>query len=240
MQTLTSPPPPGTPPRRPPFLVRLFTSPVTPGAVERRLARLRARALAGARPLVGWAWGALFAAGVAALAWSAHAWWTSRTPWLAPRHRAEAVCFALAAPPRFAPELEVQPNAALVPGHFPPGAPPALALQEVMHFTDDMTVRQRRHRVGDFDVTSLWLRLPEPGGPAHWLVLAWVENGDLAVCSFRFESRGPVIPRETLRWGNRLMNRVLRPELFVADRLPDVRLRATREDALAAFGPAAD
>jgi hypothetical protein len=217
--------------------VRLFTSPVTPGAVERRLRRTARSTLGAARPLAGWARAAIVAGAIVGLGWSIHRAWDARTPWLTPRHRPEALCFALARPPAFGPPMAVQPNAAVVAGHFPADTPPVLALQETMHFGDEMVADAYRHRVGDFDVTSLWVRLPEAGGPAHWLLVAWIENGDLAVCSFRFDSRGPVIPAETRVWGNRLLRRILIPAYFAAGAVPEVRLRLQRAAALPAFGP---
>lgn len=235
MPALAPPPAPGARPRRAPLVVRLFTAPVTPGAVERRLRRLRVRAGRALRPVLGWAWAAAVAGSLGALGWAVHRAWEARTPWLAPRHRAEAVCFELARPPAFAPPMPVEPDAALITGHFPAGTPPGFALQQAMHFTDDMVALERRHAVGDFEVASLWLRLPEPGGPAHWLVLGWIEDGDLAVCSFRFASRGPVIPPETRAWGDRLIERALKPWLFTAGAVPAVRLRGT---AMPTFGAA--
>src|SRR5262245_54052743 len=88
--------------RRPPLIVRVFTSPVTAGAVERRLSRMFQPAMRVA--LVG----APFAFGLLIVVLAIELW-VHRAPTLTPRHRAEALCFALAQSPRFAPPMSVEP-----------------------------------------------------------------------------------------------------------------------------------
>ncbi|MEK7331300.1 MAG: hypothetical protein AAB113_10920, partial [Candidatus Eisenbacteria bacterium] len=172
---------------------------------------------------------------VAALAWAVADAWSRRAPTLVPRHRAEALCFALASPPRFAPPMTVEPSAALVRGRFNAATPPALALREVMHFDDRMVIAERTQRVGDYDVATVWLRLP---GPArHWLVAGWMEDGDLAVCSFRFAGEADDLTPEESLWGTRLLARILVPQNFQAGTLPAVRLRAGHDGALPLLGP---
>jgi len=161
-----------------------------------------------------------------------------RTPGLVPRHRAEALCFALAQPPPFAPPMMVQPSAALVRGRFGTMTPAGFALQELMHFTDDMVIKQQIQHVGDFDVAIFWLRLPGPENQ-HWLVLAWMEDADLAVCNFRFTGTSPVLSAEERAWATRLMRRVLLPGYFRAGTLPRVRLRAADNGTMPTFGPRA-
>jgi hypothetical protein len=173
---------------------------------------------------------------VAAIAGTVWAIWNVQTPLVVPRHRAEAVCFVLAQPPVFDPPMVVECNAAMVQGHFPARTTVAIALQSQMNFTDEMIVQQSHQAVGDFDVTAMWLRLPAPGGSTHWLVLGWIEGSDLAVCSFRFGGRGPVIDEQERFWGQWLMQRVLREENFRAGVLPDVRARI-EHDRLPRFGP---
>lgn len=165
-------------------------------------------------------------AGLIALAWS------SWTPVLAPRHRPEALCFALARA-RFAPPMTVEPSAAIVRGRFGPQTPAALAAREAMHFTDDMVLQERRSRVGDYDVTVMWLRLPGLRG-GHWLVVAWMEESDLAVCSFRFADGGTDLSSDEALWGDRLLGRILTPENFRAGALPPIRLRG---EPPSSFGP---
>jgi hypothetical protein len=106
-----------------------------------------------------------------------------------------------------------------------------------MRFTDAMIEQQWQSTVGDYDVTMLWLRLPESGVPAHWLVLAWIEGGDLALCSFHFAGDEPELTPDQRLWGRRLAERVLRPEYFRRGQMPSVRLRTTRGATLPSFGP---
>ena len=206
-----------------------------PGAIahERRVAsQLRPVA-----PVLTWIWaGSLVMLALAILA-TAWALWPSRVRMVEPRHRAEAVCFALAQPPAFDPPMSVECNAAMIRGHFPSHTTIAIALQSVMNFTDEMVVEQSHQNVGDFDVTAMWLRLPEAGGSTHWLVLGWVEGTDLAVCSFRFGGRGPLIGEEERFWGQWLMQRVLQPENFQAGGLPAVKARVGKDSKLPRFGP---
>jgi len=166
------------------------------------------------------------AAGLIALAWS------SWTPVLAPRHRPEALCFALAQA-RFAPPMNVEPSAAIVRGRFSPQTPAAIAVRQAMRFTDDMVLRERHARVGDYDVTMMWLRLPGRRG-GHWLVVAWMEDSDLAVCSFRFAGGETDLTGGEAIWGNRLLGRILTPENFRAGALPTIRLRG---EPPRSFGP---
>ena len=222
---------PGAPRRRrPPFIVRVFTSPVTAGAVERRISRMFQPAIRVALSLAPFAFGLLLAVLAIEL-------WTNRTPVLEPRHRAEALCFALAESPRFAPPMPVEPSAALVRGRFPLGTPAGIALRMAMHFDDPQVVEESSHRVGDFQVTQLWLRVPERGETRYWLVTGWMEGADLAVCSFRFRGGDDELSDEQRLWGRRLLNRILVPEYFVAGSLPHVRLHAEPNEAMPHFGP---
>lgn len=163
--------------------------------------------------------------------------WSERVPWLAPRHRAEALCFALAGKPAFSPPMPVVPSAALVRGRFTAGTPAGVALRDVMHFAEEQVIEERRVTVGDYDVTVLWLRLTDPPPARPWLIVGWMEGGDLAVCNFRFARSDPSLDDQTRYWGRRLLDRILRPEYFRAGTLPAVRLRATHGDDLPSFGP---
>src|SRR5678815_2193755 len=112
--------------RRPPLIVRVFTSPVTAGAVERRISRMFQPAIRVALSLAPFAFGLL-------LALIAVEMWMHRTPTLEPQHRAEALCFALAESPRFTPPMPVDPSAAMLRGRFPLGTPANIALRLAMH-----------------------------------------------------------------------------------------------------------
>jgi hypothetical protein len=209
-------------------LSQLLTGPLPTAALEARLAAVARPAL----QVLGVVAPVLC---VAALAWGLANVWSRRAPTLTPRHRAEALCFALASPPPFAPPMTVEPGAALVRGRFNAATPPGLALREVMHFDDRMVIAERAQRVGDYDVATVWLRLP---GPArHWLVVGWMEGGDLAVCSFRFAGAADDLTPEESLWGTRLLARILVPHNFQSGTLPAVRLRAGRDGALPLLGP---
>ena len=211
-------------------LARLLTAPLPTTALETRLTAL-SRPL---RRVLPWLVPALC---VALLAWGIRTVWVRNAPSLAPRHRAEALCFALAAPPPFAPPMRVEPSAALVRGRFSVGTPPSMALREAMQFDDRMVVSERTARVGDYDVASAWLRLPAEASH-RWLVVGWMEGADLAVCSFRFMGDADELTAEQQRWGNRLLARILVPGNFHLGALPNFRLHDARDGELPVFGPA--
>ena len=189
--------------------------------------------------MLAWAWFAALAGLVVLLAWAGWSWWASRVPTLTAGHRAEALCFELERPPRFAPPMTIEPTAAMVRGRFTSGTPAAMALQDMMHYRDDMVVSQSQLTVGDFDVSVLWLRLPDAGGAAHWMIVCWMEGADLAVCSFRFADNGPTLSDDELQWGGALLHRILTPENFRSGSLPVVRLRLEPGRPLPLLGPAA-
>ena len=164
--------------------------------------------------------------GLGALLWEAH------IPTLLPRHRPEALTFSLARS-RFSPPMAVEPNAALVRGRFSEQTPALVAAREAMGFTDDMIMQQRTSRVGDYEVTSLWLRLPGLDG-GHWLVVAWMEDSDLALCSFRFTSAETDLTGDELLWGQRLLRSILVPENFRRGVVPQFSLRGAMPKT---FGP---
>ena len=170
----------------------------------------------------------------------AGAWWWAwvQAPVLTPRHRAEALCFVLAERPVFAPSMHVESGAAMVRGRFSTNTPPDLAIRAAMRVTDDMVLTERRRQVGDYDVSVMWLRLPTPGGGGHhWLVVGWMEDSDLAMCSFRFAGDPTDLASTQILWGSRLTDRILQPEYFQAGRTPDVRWRASGGETLPSFGP---
>jgi hypothetical protein len=178
---------------------------------------------------------------LAALAFAvvtARLWLLSRGQ-VAPRHRAEGLCFVLARPPAFAPPMTIEPSAAMIRGRFGPTTPAILAMQEAMRIAPANLLRHWAQRVGDYDVEVLWLQVPEAGGEQHWLVVGWMEGGDLALCSFRFPGSGPELEADEIRWGDALLDRILVPAHFRAGALPAVRIRPTARRALPALGPAA-
>jgi hypothetical protein len=120
--------------------------------------------------------------------------------------------------------MAVEPSAALVRGRFSEHTPAAVAAREAMGFSDQMVIQERTARIGDYDVTTWWLRLPGREG-GHWLVVAWMEGSDLALCSFRFASTETDLTPEELLWGQRLLSSILMPENFRLGVVPDFRLR---------------
>ncbi len=160
-----------------------------------------------------------------------------QTPELEPRHRPEALCFALAKPPPFTPPMAVQPSAALVRGRFGSSMPASYALRQQMQIDEDMVLREWTHRVGDYDVALFWLQLPGRD-TERWLVAAWMEGADLAVCNFRFRGTARSWSTEEKVWGTRLLQRILQPEYFRSGTLPDVRLRPRDGATMPEFGPA--
>jgi len=220
----TSPPPPGYPEverrRRPRgAMSRLLTAPMPSAAIGARLARRMTRRR-------GWVLVA-----VAALGGAAWFGWASRVPVLTPRHRPEALWFALAEA-RYTPPLTVEPNAAVVRGRFSAHTPAGVAVREVMRLAEDMVIHEDVRRVGDYGVSVLWLRLP--GGRGHWLVVAWMEGADLEVSSFRFPGDEADLTRDERVWGERLLVLALTPENFRAGALPDLHLRG---EPPRSFGP---
>jgi hypothetical protein len=211
-------------------LSRALTAPLPTAALEARLGALSRSALAmlrAASPVL-----CVLALGLAlADAWRSHA------PTVAPRHRAEALCFALAAPPAFSPPMTVESSAALVRGRFNPGTPPGIAVRQVMQLDDRMVLSERVERIGDFEVQTAWLRLPGAEIRHRWLVVSWMEGADLAVCSFRFVGHSDDLTPEERQWGSRLLARVLVPQNFRAAALPAFRMAAHRDGAMPVFGP---
>jgi hypothetical protein len=165
--------------------------------------------------------------------------WTLAGAEVSPRHRAEALCFVLARLPAFSPPMTVEPSAALIRGRFGVHTPAILAMQEVMHVGPGDMLRHWAQHLGDYDVETLWLRIPDRTGDRHWLVVGWMEGSDLALCNFRFAGTGPDLSAGEVRWGDALLDRILVPGNFRAGSLPGVRLRPTARGTLPALGPTA-
>ena len=161
--------------------------------------------------------------------------WEMRTPPLVSRHRPEALCFQLAAPPQFAPPMVVEPSVAVLRGRFSPRTPAGYAIREAMGLTDPLVIGEKRRTVGDFEVTTLWARIP--GQDGFWLVIGWMEGADLASLSFHFPSADGALSRETVNWGDKLVARVLKPANFVAATPPIEHWRPTGKATMPSFGP---
>jgi len=159
-----------------------------------------------------------------------------RVPEIAPRHRPEALCFLLAEPPAFDPPMTVQPSTALVRGRFNAGTPASFALEQMMGFGKEHVFKQWVEHVGDYDIAAFWLHLPG-AEHEHWLVLAWMEDADLAVCNFRFSGTSGVLSGEERAWGERIMRRVLVAPYFRHGELPATRLRVEDGRTMPVFGP---
>ena len=188
------------------------------------------------RALLHWLPAILVALGVLAIGAAVWWWQQSRIPVLAPRHRAEALCFLLAESPVFAPPMHVESDAAMVRGRFSTDTPPTLAIREAMRLRDDMVVSEERRTVGDYDVAVMWVRIPT-GDTGHWLVIGWMEGSDLAMCSFRFAGDPMDLTSDQILWGHRLTDRVLEPAFFRAGVVPDVRWRPVDGNSMPSFGP---
>jgi hypothetical protein len=188
------------------------------------------------RGVVHWLPAILAALGVLTIGAAVWWWQQSRIPVLAPRHRAEALCFLLAEPPAFSPPMHVESDAAMVRGRFSTDTPPALAIRAAMRLRDDMVVSEERRTVGDYEVAVMWLRIPT-GDTGHWLVIGWMEDSDLAMCSFRFAGDPMDLTADQILWGHRLTDRVLEPAFFHTGVVPDVRWRPVDGNPMPSFGP---
>ena len=223
------------PPPRGSLLSRLLTQPLSPEQLERRAREAVA-------PAARWLVLLAPAAALAVLAYLTLDLWSLVPPKVTPRHRAEALCFALARPDprtetRFEPPMHIEPSAALVRHRFSSDTPASHAMRSVMHLTDESIIREWRQSAGDFTVTAMWLRLPPESGARHWLVVGWMEGDDLAVCNFRFAGDQDALSPAEEEWGRRLLARILRPEYFRADAVPATALRIARGNTMPTFGP---
>lgn len=214
------------------LLTRLFTAPLSPRALEDR-ARRRARRV------LGWLAALIPGLFLVALASALADAWSRRPVELEPRHRAEALCFSLAATPRFAPPMRVVPSAAVVRRGFTGTTPPAVALQRVMRFSDEMVLSARTRTVGDYEVAHLWLRIAGTGGPEYWLIVCWMNGAELEVCNFRFEGADAVLSDAQREWGAALLARLLVAKHFERGVLPKAGLRVEGGRTMPEFGPGA-
>jgi hypothetical protein len=162
--------------------------------------------------------------------------WLQRPVVLEPRHRPEALCFSLAARPAFAPPMRVEPSVAVVRRAFAESIAPAVALQQVMQFSDDMVLTAAMREVGDFEVADLWLRITDRAGPEYWLIVCWMNDGDLEVCNFRFAGDGPVLSEAQREWGTQLLQRILVESNFRRDAMPGARWRVRDGVTMPVYG----
>ena len=153
---------------------------------------------------------------------------------VAPRERAEALCRRLAEPPRFSPAMRVEPAVSVALGRAAAGVTLPARIERALALPPERVLRHWSERVGDFDVATLWVRLPD--GDRHALVLGWVEDGELAVVRFRFAAAGPTLGAAEIAAGDDLLDRALAPRNFRAGALPPGARRATTP--LPWFGPA--
>jgi hypothetical protein len=174
---------------------------------------------------------------LAGLGLGARALWEMRQPVLLARHRPEALCFRLAESPAFAPPMSIEPSVAVLRGRFSARTPAGYAIREAMGLTDPLVIGEKKRTVGDFEVTTLWARVP--GQDGFWLVLGWMEGSDLASLSFHFPSEDGALSREIVSWGDRLMGRVLVPANFRASAPPSASWRQVGTATLPTFGPQA-
>jgi hypothetical protein len=251
-----------TPPREPlPLPTRTYvspwaprpapssTAPAAPGGVERRraggkvtrvfaspLPHLSGRHVRQVRRWVGRAvFGILVIGAAAGLALGGHALWQMRQPVLLARHRPEALCFRLAESPAFSPPMTVEPSVAVLRGRFSALTPAGYAIREAMGLTDPLVIGEKKRTVGDFEVTTLWARIP--GQDGFWLVIGWMEGSDLASLTFHFPSPDGALSREIVTWGDRLTARVLVASNFRASSPPAASWRPTGKATLPTFGP---
>ena len=211
-------------------------SPSPPSGALRRPARPAARGPRARRTLVPWVVLGVVLGVVGTAAFVALDAFSRRVPEIAPRHRPEALCFLLAEPPAFDPPMAVQPSTALVRGRFNAGTPASFALEQMMGFGSEHVLKRWVEHVGDYDVAAFWLHLPGAENE-HWLVLAWMEDTDLAVCNFRFTGASPVLSGEERAWGERILRRVLAASNFRRGELPATRLRVEGGRTMPMFGP---
>jgi len=153
---------------------------------------------------------------------------------VAPRERAEALCWRLAESPRFSPTMRVEPAVSVARGRAAAGVTLPARIERALALAPERVLRHWSERVGDFDVATLWVRLAD--GDRHALVLGWVEDGELAVVRFRFAASGPTLGAAEIAAGDDLLDRTLAPRNFRAGALPPGAARGSAP--LPAFGPA--
>jgi len=192
-----------------------------------RLQHIRRWSLRAALALVG-------IVALAGLGLGARALWELRQPVLVARHRPEALCFKLAESPAFAPPMTIEPSVAVLRGRFGPNTPAGYAIREAMGLTDPLVIGEKKRTVGEFEVTTLWARIP--GEDGFWLVIGWMEGADLASLTFHFPSDDGALSKDVVTWGDRLMGRVLVPANFRAVP-PTASWRQVDKATLPTFGP---
>jgi hypothetical protein len=104
-----------------------------------------------------------------------------------------------------------------------------------MGLTDPLVIGEKKRTVGDFEVTTMWARIP--GQEGFWLVMGWMEGSDLASLTFHFPSPDGALSREIVTWGDRLTARVLVASNFRRSSPPSASWHATGKATLPTFGP---
>jgi hypothetical protein len=151
---------------------------------------------------------------VATLAGAGFVRWTRSAASGSPLDRTETLCREIACEPGDSLAAAVRPEVELRRGHFGPRATPAAALERALRLDPTRVLRRWTERVGDYDVSVMWVRLP--GEDRHTLVIGWIEGTDLALCRFRFPGGGPRLRAGELERGDDLLDRVLEPRNFRA------------------------
>ena len=219
-----------TPRSQQPLLRRMLSAPVSPRAIENRV---RSRV----HVPIGWVLALTLVALLVAVGSVLRHAWPEPPAELVARHRPEALCFALASPPVFDPPMRIEPSVAVVHSRLPFNTPPAIALQQLMGFPDEMVLSRSTSHVGDFDVAVLWLRMAGDIGPEYWLIACWMNDDDLEVCNFRFSGDGPELTDLQRQWGAQLLGRLLTPAHFRAAGWPDVRWQPRDGRTMPVYGP---
>jgi len=160
-------------------------------------------------------WPVLFAL-AAALAGAGFVRWTRSAASGSPLDRTEALCREIAREPGDSLAAGIRSEVELERGAFGPRSAPAPALERALRLDPTQVLRRWTQRVGDYDVATMWVRLP--GEDRHALVIGWIEGTDLALCRFRFPGRGPRLSIDEIERGDDLLDRVLEPRNFRARR----------------------
>jgi hypothetical protein len=160
------------------------------------------------------AWWPVVLAIVAALGSVAFIEWTRSATRGTPLDRAEALCRELAGSPRDSLAAGIRSGVELRHGRFDARTPPAQALEQALGLDPSRILKHWTQRVGDYDVAAMWVRLP--GDDRHALVVGWIEGSGLAICRFRFPSRGARLSGDEIERGDDLLDRVLVPRNFRA------------------------
>lgn len=150
----------------------------------------------------------------AALGGMAFIQWTRSAAGGTPLDRAEALCREVAGSPRDSLAAGIASGVEFRRRRFAAPTPPAQALEQALDLDPSHVLRRWTQRVGDYDVAAMWVRLPE--NDRHALIVGWIEGSGLAICRFRFPTRGASLSGDEIERGDDLLDRVLVPRNFRA------------------------